>query len=527
MNHRFQSLQELGEQFERVASGEERTIGRFGAPRQFVTSLLSDARRGLWSAVAAGAVALSAAVAAVVVLLSAGAPAAYAGWTAVPASASPSAVTTAVHRCYRTAGSPGVVFGRPVLSETRGRSTAAVFVVGGSVYMCLYNAVLPDVEERSLGPLHAAPGPDRLSLTYGVYAGGGYGHLPKKLFQASKQRPMKRSTALALSNFDRGAGRGSWAVGRTGSQVSSVTFAFTGHKRVVASIQDGWYFAWWPWVAEPSSVKITTSSGTRTSPMGDSPRDGLGIRPYPACTPGTSGCVFVKTPEASQPTAGGAVAQATRICNQDTLDGHQLPADVFSGRPVLTDHHGVFTALLAITNHRVWVCLQGGYPNNLHRFEVDDIGAYGKVPPAPNPDRLSLPYIQDGGMGSGRQPPPRPFKGETLAQRRRQMLASMPARRARLNGGGYGPYLLGRAGSQVSAAALHFADGTAKAAVLQNGWYFLWWPANEHPVTISITTSAGTLNSRVKPSGIARVSFTPECQPGSQGCVFARTGRTQ
>ena len=526
MTQRFASLQQLGEQFERVASGEERAASRRSGVRpSLVGALLRDAHRALWTA-AAGVVGLSTVVAAAVVLLSAGAPAAYAGWTATPASASHSAVAIAVRKCYRSPGSTGVVFDRPVLSETRGRSTAVVFVVDGSAYMCLYNAVLPDVEERSLGPLHAAPGPDRLSLPYGEYAGGGYGKLPKKLFKALKQHPGKRSTGLALNNFDRGAGRGFWAVGRAGNRISSVIFGFAGHKPVVASIQNGWYFAWWPWAAEPTSATITTSNGAATSPMGGSPRDGLGIRPYPACAPGARGCVFVKTPVVPQPAASGAVAQAAHICNQDTLDGHSLPADVFAGAPVLIDHHGVFTALLSLTNKRVWLCLQGGYPGNLKRFEVDDIGAFGKVQSAPTPDRLSLPYSELGGMGQGRQPPPRLFKGETPAQRRRQMLASMSARRARLTGGGYGPYLIGRAGSEVVSATVHFADGAMKAAVLQNGWYFLWWPAVDRPTTISITTPTGSISSHVKPSGFGRVALASECRPGSPGCVFVSTSRT-
>jgi hypothetical protein len=524
MNQRFQSLQQLGEQLERVASGEHLPVGRLNRSRWAITSLLSGTGRGLRSAVAAGVFALIAGGGAAVVLLSSGAPVAYAGWTAAPAAASSTAVATAVRKCYRTGRSPGIPFDHPVLSEARGRSTAAVFLVAGSAYMCLYNAALPDVEERSLGPLHAAPGPDRLSLPYGVYAGGGFGKLPAKLLKALKQRPLKRSTMLALSRFHRGAGTGSWAVGRVGSGVKAVTFAFAGRRPVLASVQNGWYFAWWPWLAEPSSVTITASGETETSPMAASPHDGFGNRPYPACTPGTNGCVFVKTPVAPQPATGpGPVAQATRICNQDTLDGHQLPADVFSSSPVLTDHHGVFTALITTTRQKVWVCLQGGYPNNLHRFDVDDIGAYGKVRPAPDPDRISLPYSSDGGVGSGRQFPPQSPKGETPAQRRKQMLAWMPARAARLRGGGYGPYALGRVGRNVSSVALRFADGTTEAAALQNSWYFLWWPANGRPTTITVTTARGTSSTPVKTSDDARVSLTPTCQPGSQGCVFARS----
>jgi hypothetical protein len=84
-----------------------------------------------------------------------------------------------------------------------------------------------------------------------------------------------------------------FALGQAGSEVSAVTFAFANGKTVVASIEHGWYFAWWPWATEPTSVTVTTTrDGKMTSPMGRAPHNGLGLRPYPACRPGSSSCVF-------------------------------------------------------------------------------------------------------------------------------------------------------------------------------------------------------------------------------------------
>ena len=49
--------------------------------------------------------------------------------------------------------------------------------------------------------------------------------------------------------------------GMAGSDVSAVTFDFAGGLTVDATVQNGWYFAWWPTLDDPASVQITTTSG--------------------------------------------------------------------------------------------------------------------------------------------------------------------------------------------------------------------------------------------------------------------------
>jgi hypothetical protein len=514
VNQHFSSLEELGEQFRRVAEAAE-TSGRADSTSSISARLRSGGRR-FWSVVGASAVALVAGAVVAVVLLTAGTQAAYAGWSAVPTTANPSALEVATHKCYGT-DSGASPLGQPVLSEARSVSTAAVYVVADSVYMCLYDSALPALANRSLGPLRSPPGPDQLGTPYGVAGGGGRAKLPRKLFQTLKGGPRTRAAMLALRDFDAGDGYGFWAVGQAGSDVSGVTFGFAGGKTVVATLQNGWYFAWWPWTTEPTSATVTTSSGAVTSPMGASPHDGLGQRPYPACEPGSSGCVFVKTAPApaSTPPATGQVPVAAQDCTAATLSDGTAPAGAFE-TPVLTQVHGIFTALISVANGRLYACLTGGDQQDVHAFFAMHVGAYGRVGTTPAPGQLSAPYTSQDGFGSGRDGPGlhgAPHRPLTRTEARSLM--------QRLSGGGYGPYVIGQAGSGVSAVTVAFANGQTVAATIANGWYFAWWPWLSAPTSVTVTSASGTSASPVNDSNAPRQNVTPGCTPGSSGCVFS------
>ena len=75
--------------------------------------------------------------------------------------------------------------------------------------------------------------------------------------------------------------------GLAGDDVSAVEFQFADGSTVDATVQNGWYFAWWPGHAWPTSVKVTANAATTTSPMSLS-----------ACQRGPSRCVFARpTPD--------------------------------------------------------------------------------------------------------------------------------------------------------------------------------------------------------------------------------------
>ncbi len=108
----------------------------------------------------------------------------------------------------------------------------------------------------------AAPGPDQL----GNPSGGG-GSAPGFPTSAA-------STGSTLSN------QAEHVQGLAGSAVTAVTFKFADGSTVDATVQNSWYFVWWPGNSWPTS-QVTTSNGTRTSPMS-----------LAACKSLPTGCVF-------------------------------------------------------------------------------------------------------------------------------------------------------------------------------------------------------------------------------------------
>jgi hypothetical protein len=550
MNQRFAVLQELGEQFERAvadadAAGSCSSAAAAAAAgwSRFRFGLLT---RRLWPLAGAACAALVAGIVAAVVLLSAGTPTAYAGWAAVPTTPTASALETAVHKCYQVGARDGQLgllapggTAQPVLAEARGRSAAAVYAIDGQVYMCLYEngSTYRTVASASMGPLRVTPAPDHLSIPYGVYGGSESGTRTHPLTPAQRQK-LKSEAPTAIRQLARNSlidGGGYFALGQAGSDVSAVKFSFANGKTVTASVQNGWYFAWWPWTSDPTSVTVTTSTGAITSPMKDTWPGGLGSRPYPACQPGSSGCVFdTKQPAApatnttsarttTAPTtstpAATQVATATQECDALTLTYQVMPADAFSGHVLLTAVHGISTALLNVADGTVDVCVIGGVQKDVHKFFAFHIETDGQVRLAPGPDQISVPYAGHNGVGGGRPFGRRPGKNATPAQRHAEERVQLE----RIQGGGYGPYTFGQAGRDVSAVTITFANGKKLAAKVENGWYFAWWPLTNAsaPTTVTVTTSSGTTTSPINSSN--GVNVAAGCQPGTSGCVFVKT----
>jgi hypothetical protein len=152
-----------------------------------------------------------------------------------------------------------VLTGTPVLTEGRGSYTAAIYVHGQVDHICISNGRRSAVSlamDRMPLFFDAAPGPDQLSDPSGF--GGGAG-----AFRGSTNSGARTVSGLA------------------GSDVSAVTFDFADGKTVEATVENGWYFAWWPGDSWPTSVQVTTSSGTLTSQVSGA-----------ACRSNATGCVF-------------------------------------------------------------------------------------------------------------------------------------------------------------------------------------------------------------------------------------------
>lgn len=252
-------------------------------------------RRRLSTVLQAGCAALTVGVAAtaVVLLISAGAAslppltaASYSlvGWTSTPTPARTSLLREAARSCDRTIvqfavddaavqamrqGSrftfkvaPSMVASvKNVLAEARGKYFAVVSIYRDAPYVCIGGAAF--TQARVLTSDNTIPVPARagqLSAAHIVNAEGYY-------YSGGAQVVI--------------GGGGRHAYGRVGAGVSAVLFAFANGRTVSATVQHGWYFAWWPWRSNPTSIQVTNTKGT--------------FRSSATCTPGSDGCVLSST----------------------------------------------------------------------------------------------------------------------------------------------------------------------------------------------------------------------------------------
>jgi hypothetical protein len=205
----------------------------------------------VWAAVGTGGTALTGGIAAAIFMLSSGASVAE-GWTAEPSAPSAAAVATATAACnwLHDLNGPPILTGTPVLTDGRGSYTAAIYVNGHTAHICISNGkhTATSLEMNNMS-LHfdAAPGPDQLSNP-----SGGGGRAPGF--------PASTDGSTASSGYED-------VKGLAGSDISTVTFQFADGTTVDATVQNGWYFAWWPGAIWPSSVRVTTSTAILTSPM--------------------------------------------------------------------------------------------------------------------------------------------------------------------------------------------------------------------------------------------------------------------
>jgi hypothetical protein len=263
-------------------------------------------RGRLWAAVGASGTAVFGGVAAAVVLLSSTTPAAYAGWTPRATTPTSSQVATATAACNRARAGNGSapLTGTPVLTDQRGAFIAVLYVLGNdTVAACLSDGTDNDTAGESnqmqLDGWYLQPGPGQLQLPSngggglnGFTGAGANQPLPPQWLRhldtpRYRNNPSLRAEAVAALRANLVSGVESNAFGMAGTDVSAVTFVFAGGATVDATVQNGWYFAWWPSLNYPSSVIVAATSGTITSPMMPS-----GPGQDARCTFGTNGCVW-------------------------------------------------------------------------------------------------------------------------------------------------------------------------------------------------------------------------------------------
>ena len=167
----------------------------------------------------------TAAVIAVVVSLSSGAAPAFAGWQATPTTPTPGQLAQAAAAC-------GQGLGSPVLTDARGPYTASIYSESNTSDLCLTgNSVSMSASSTTAGPVSVAAGEIQ-------FLGGG----------------TRDATGNALTLAD----------GRTGAGVTAVTIELSDGSTVQATVEGGWYLAWWPGGLTATNAQITTASATST-----------------------------------------------------------------------------------------------------------------------------------------------------------------------------------------------------------------------------------------------------------------------
>lgn len=197
------------------------------------------------------------------------APGSAVGYSPAPTAPTPAAIRAAAAACDRLGAR---ITGRRVLAAARGRYTALIFRSSKSDRVCISDGHSGDgstsVGFDALWRFYV--GPDQLGEV-----GGGGGSAPG--FPSSARANHAVLGRMTPARQER------HLYGLAGTDISAVTFVFAKGVKVGATIQHGWYFAWWPSSDLPTSVRVTTKTGTViTSRM---PWAG-------GCRPGTTGCLF-------------------------------------------------------------------------------------------------------------------------------------------------------------------------------------------------------------------------------------------
>jgi len=173
---------------------------------------------------ALGVTGLATAAGVIVALGSSAAPA-FAGWQATPTSPAPGQLAQAAQACGQDLGSP-------VLTDSRGPYTAAIYAQRNTSAVCLSgDGVSMSSSETTSQPVSVAAGQIQ-------FTGGG----------------RKDAAGNELTVAD----------GRIGAGVTAVTFELSDGSSVQATVSNGWYMAWWPGAVSASHAEITTASGTST-----------------------------------------------------------------------------------------------------------------------------------------------------------------------------------------------------------------------------------------------------------------------
>jgi hypothetical protein len=233
---------------------------------------------------AATASALAAALIALILLLSSGTPAAFAGWTDTPSPPTAAALTAARAACGR------VPLAEVVAAEARGPFTAIVYLRGASPWQCVIRGRQVLLHQSTTYPPSVVVKPASGAVSIPIVSHTVVGAVPKRslnklykredvLYSSSSDVQDEKLASGATARALRAAelaiilGPDSLAAvsGSVGADVSGVTFVLRDGTQVRATVGHGWYLAWWPGTdrsdeTTPTAIRVMTVDGTTTAP---------------------------------------------------------------------------------------------------------------------------------------------------------------------------------------------------------------------------------------------------------------------
>jgi hypothetical protein len=216
--------------------------------------------------------AASGVTAVVSVLMVGGSQAAFAGWTATPATAagarsavlSADTADTCQSNLASAPGGSGLGSWNQVATDVRGPYTVTVYQNGStSLASCFTGPSFTTFQAESLTD------------------GGGMAVALSGSRSVSGSQPPSASSSTGIRLQSGGAieqllvshlsqtGNGAYtlAEGRLASAVSAVTLVLSDGQDVTATTGHGWLVAWWPSGEDVTAAQITTASGTTTEPL--------------------------------------------------------------------------------------------------------------------------------------------------------------------------------------------------------------------------------------------------------------------
>ncbi|HEX4011942.1 MAG TPA: hypothetical protein VHX62_18110 [Solirubrobacteraceae bacterium] len=209
--------------------------------------------RSLRPPVAAGALLTAAAATAAVLLIDLGprAPTAFAGWSPKPTAAGADQISSAEAGCRQQLSSGAAAAVRHQFPHALPPSMLGLPVVLTDVRGPFTFVVLADAQRSAT----CISGPQFTSVAGSASS------------QPAAPLPAGQIAVTQLAHTSRAGNAYSFAEGRTGSGVTAATLNLSDGSHVQATVQNGWFVAWWPSGAGVSSAAVTAGAGTNTQTL--------------------------------------------------------------------------------------------------------------------------------------------------------------------------------------------------------------------------------------------------------------------